>query len=279
MSNVALTADIIAKEAVMILDNECVTGKLFHRAYAEEFGDKVNGFNVGETISIRRPTDFTVRDGRVATIQDVVEGKVTLTVDKFKGVDFKFTSEDLTLQIGDLSDRVIKPALVQIANQIDRDAMALYKQVWNWVGTAGETVNSFADFAKAPERLDLGAVPQDDRSSILSPTDEWAMLGSQTALFMQPVATDAYRRGKLGMIANIDTYSSQNVQTHSNGTVVNSADVVPVRKARDSRLMVSGAPVMGICVLVKITSPLTTAPAFGSSPAATSSAFVGQVTV
>ena len=124
-----------------------------------------------------------------------------------------------------MSDRVIKPAMVQLANQIDRDALALYKQVWNWVGTAGETVNSFSDYAKAPERLDLGAVPQDDRSSIMSPTDEWAMLGSQTALYMSDVAKDAYRKGKLGMIANIDTYSSQNVQTHTNGTAVNSADV------------------------------------------------------
>ena len=93
MSNTTLTADIIAKEAVMILDNECVAGKLFHRGYAEEFSSKTNGYTHGETISIKRPTDFTVRDGRVASVQDVVEGKVTLTVDEYKGVDFKFTSE------------------------------------------------------------------------------------------------------------------------------------------------------------------------------------------
>jgi hypothetical protein len=218
MSNTNLTADIIAKEAVMILDNECVMGGLVYRGYEEEFSKRVNGYTPGESISIRRPTDFTVRDGRVADVQDVTEGKFTLTVDKFKGVDFKFTSEELTLQIGELSERVIKPAMVQLANQIDRDVSALYKQVWNWVGTAGQTVNSFADFAKAPERLDLGAVPQDQRSAVLSPTDQWGMLGAQTSLYMQDVAKDAYRRGKLGMIANVDTYSSQNVQTHSRGT-------------------------------------------------------------
>ena len=117
-----------------------------------------------------------------------------------------------------LSERVIKPAMVQLANQIDRDCMALYKQVWNWAGTAGQTVNSFSDFAKAPELLDLGAVPQEDRSAVMSPTDQWAMLGSQTALYMQDVAKDAYRRGKLGMIGNVDTYSSQNVQTNTRGT-------------------------------------------------------------
>lgn len=226
MSNTALTADIIAAEAITILDNNCVMGNLVYRGYEEEFSKKVNGYTVGESISVRRPTDFTVRDGATAAIQDVTEGKFTVAVDKQKGVDFKFTSSDLTLQIDKLSERVIKPAMVQLANQIDRDCAALYKDVWNWVGTPGQTINSFSDFALAPTRLDLGAVPQDDRSAVLSPTDQWGMLGSQTALYMQDVAKDAYRRGKLGMIGNVDTYSSQNVQTFTAGTRDNTTPLV-----------------------------------------------------
>ena len=233
MSNTTLTADIIAKAAVSVLENTCVMGNLVYRGYEEEFNKKVNGYEVGETISIRRPTDFTVRDGRVAAAQDAVEGKFSLAVDKFKGVDFKFTSEDLTLQIGDLTERVIKPAMVQLGNQIDRDVHALYKDVWNWVGTPGQTVNSFADFAKAPERLDLGAVPSDDRYAVLSPTDQWAMLGSQTALYMQDVAKDAYRNGKLGDIGNVETFSSQNVQTHTGGTRDNTTPLVKGTQSTD----------------------------------------------
>jgi hypothetical protein len=226
MSNTTLTADIIAKAAVSVLENTCVMGGLVYRGYEEDFSNKVNGYNVGETISIKRPTDFTVRDGRVAARQDATEGKFTMTVDKFKGVDFGFTSEELTLQIGDLTERVIKPAMVQLGNQIDRDVMDLYKDVWNWVGTPGQTVNSFADFAKAPERLDLGAVPMDGRYAVMSPTDEWGMLGSQTALYMQNVAKDAYRDANLGRIGNVDTYSSQNVPTHTRGTTDNTTPLV-----------------------------------------------------
>jgi hypothetical protein len=226
MSNTTLTADIIAKAAVSVLENTCVMGNLVFRGYEDEFTNKVNGYNIGETLSIKRPTDFTVRDGRVAARQDATEGKFTLTVDKFKGVDFGFTSEELTLQIGDLTERVIKPAMVQLGNQIDRDVHALYKDVWNWVGTPGQTVNSFADFAKAPERLDLGAVPMDDRYAVMSPTDEYGMLGSQTALYMQDVAKDAYRDSNLGRIANVETYSSQNVQTHTRGTTDNTTPLV-----------------------------------------------------
>lgn len=226
MANRTLTADVIAREAVMILENTCVMGGLVYRGYEEEFSTKVNGYEKGDTISIRRPVDFTVRDGAVAAAQDVQEGKFALTVDKRKGVDFKFTSQQLTLNIGELSERVIKPAMIQLANQIDRDVHALYKDVWNWVGTPGQNVDSFADFAKAPERLDLTAVPMDGRSAVLSPTDEYAMLGSQTALYMQDVAKGAYRDGNLGRIASVDTYSSQNVQTHTTGTRDNTTPVV-----------------------------------------------------
>jgi hypothetical protein len=225
MANSVLTIDVIAKEALMHLDNNLVAAKLVHRGHESDFGNAMNGYEAGDAISIRRPTDFTVRDGATASNQDVVEGKVTLTVDKQKGVDFGFTSKELTLDIGELSERVIKPAMIQLANQIDRDVLNLYKQVPNWVGETGQTVNSFADFAKAPQRLDEFAVPMEGRAAILSPADHWALLGSQTALYMQDVAKGAYRQGSLGMIGGVDTYMSQNVPVHITGSDITTVTV------------------------------------------------------
>ena len=225
MANTTLTADIIAKEALMILDNNLVMAKQVFRGYENEFDKKINGYEVGDTISIRRPTDYTVRDGAVMAVQDAVEGKTTIVVDKRKGVDFKFSSQDLTLKIGDLSERIIKPAMVQLANQIDRDLMGLYKYVPNWVGTAGQTINSYADFALGPQRLDEYAVSPDGRSSVLSPADHWGLLGSQTALYIQDAAKGAYRNGSLGMIGGVDTYMSQNVPTHLVGSDVTTVTV------------------------------------------------------
>jgi hypothetical protein len=218
MSNTTLNADIIAAEALRVLDNNLVMAKQVYRDYESEFNKSVNGYKVGSTVTIRRPTDFTVRDGATADVQDVIEGSTSITVDKQKGVDFRFTSSDLTLKIDDLSDRVIKPAMVQLANQVDKDLMGLYKFVPNWVGTAGNTVDSYADFAKAPQRLDEFAVPQDGRSAVLAPADHWGLLGSQTALYIQDAAKGAYRQGSLGMIGGVDTYMSQNVPSHTVGS-------------------------------------------------------------
>jgi len=218
MTQNVLTASIIAKEALMILDNNLVMAKQVFRGYENEFDKKINGYEVGDTISIRRPTDFTVRSGATMATQDVKEGKTTIQINNLKGVDFKFTSQDLTLNIGELGQRVIKPAMVQLANQIDLDCMALYAKVPQWVGTAGQVINSFADYALGPQQLDEFGVPQDGRSSVLSPADYWGMLGSQTALFMQKDAQDAYRRRNLGEIGGVDTYMAQNVPTLTTGT-------------------------------------------------------------
>lgn len=215
MANTVLTPDIIAKEALMILDNELVMAKQVHRGHEKEF-TSVNGYQVGDTVSIRKPTDFTVRDGATATNQDVVEGKTSISVDKMKGVDFSFTSTELTLDIKDLSERVIKPAMVQLANQVDRDLMALYSSVPNWVGTPGQDINSFADFAKGPQRMDELAIPS-NRAAVLSPADHWGLLGSQSSLYIQDAAKGAYRKGALGEIGGVDTFMSQNVPTHTVG--------------------------------------------------------------
>jgi hypothetical protein len=218
MANTSLTADVIAKAALAILHNELGVVKTLHRAHEEEFSQQVNGYKVGDTISIRRPADFTIRTGATLSTQDVIEGKTTLTIDQQIGVDFQFTSSDLTLKITDLAERVMKPAMSTIVNYMAYDCLAtMYKRIYNWVGTPGNDINSFADFALAPRRLDTMAVPMDQRHSVLSPADHWGLLGSQTALYIQDAARGAYRDGDLGKIGGVETRMNQMVPTHTVG--------------------------------------------------------------
>lgn len=218
MANTTLNADVIAKEALAILENEFGWMNKLHRAHEDEFSNAVNGYKVGDTISIRRPADFTVRTGATLSTQDVIEGKVQLTVDQQIGVDFQFTSSDLTLKINDLSTRVIKPAMTNIINHVGNDVLTkAYQGVYNWAGTPGQTINSFSDFAAGAQRLDEMAVPQNDRCAILSPSDHWALVGAATTLNNTGAESSAYRQGNLGMLGGIDTYMSQVVATHTVG--------------------------------------------------------------
>lgn len=211
MANTIITPSIIAKVGLAQLENNLVMGKKVYRDYTREF------VKVGDTISVRRPVKFTAQDGAVAVSQDVTEGKFSLSMDKRKHVSWSFSTQDLTLSIEEYNERYIKPAAIALANQIDYDLTGLYNKVWNWVGTPTSPVDSFADFAKAPRRLDEGAVPQDMRHAVLAPADAWGLLGSQTALYMQDVARGAYRNGDIGMIAGVSTAMDQNIRTHTNG--------------------------------------------------------------
>lgn len=218
MPNRQLTADIVAKAAVAILDNELVFADKVFRGYEEDFKMRPNGYTPGETISIRKPTDYTVRQGSTAAVQDVNEAKTTITVDRVRGIDFAFTSQELTMRIEDLAERAIKPAMVQLANEIDKDVASLARDIPSWVGTAGQTINSFSDFAIAPQRLDEYAVGRDGRMAALSPSDYWGLVGSQTVLFNNSINGKSYRDGSLGDIGGVSTNMSQNVQILTTGT-------------------------------------------------------------
>ena len=87
-----------------------------------------------------------------------------------------------------------------------------------WVGTPGQTINSFADLAVGIQRMDDKAIPSDDRCCVLSPADYWGLLGSQTALYINEAAKGAYREGSLGMIGGVDTNMAQNVPNHTVGS-------------------------------------------------------------
>lgn len=217
MSNTLLTPTIIAREALVQLDNNLVMAKLVHRGYENEFASNSNGNKVGDTIRIRKPVQFTVRSGATADIQDVTEAYTSITVNNQRGVDFKFASADFALTIAEFSDRYIKPAMIQLANNVDQALMALYKDVPNWVGTAGQTINSYADFAAGPERMDEIAIPAESRNGVLSPADHWGLLGSFSGLYINDTAKNALEKAKLPMTGGVDLYMSQNVPTHTVG--------------------------------------------------------------
>lgn len=227
MANTTLTADVIAKEALAILDNELGWLKKLHRAHESEYSETVNGYKKGSTISIRRPADFTVRSGATMDLQDSIEGKTTLVVDQQVGVDFNFTSTDLTLSMNDLSERVVRPAMTNIVNHMANDvATQMYQGCYNWAGTPGQTINGFADFLKATERLDEMAVPMSDRCAILSPADYAGFVGALPSLYMPKENDSRFKTGYLGKVAGVETFMSQVVPTHTRGTAVtNTLDV------------------------------------------------------
>lgn len=213
MANSLLTPTVIAKRALMNLDNNLVMGNLVYRDYESEFGPT----KIGDTVTIRRPIDFSVTDGATLNLQDITEGSLTLQVSNRKHVGFSFPDSDLTLTIDEFDARYIKPASIQLANNVDAALYNLYKDINNWAGTAGQTINSHADYLKGIQRLDELAVPSDMRKAVLSPADYHGLAGNFSGLYINGVAKDALVTGVLPNIAGTDVYMAQNIKAHTVG--------------------------------------------------------------
>lgn len=214
MANTVVTPSMIAKEALFQLKNNLIFSNQVYRQYEKEFTG-----GQGSTVSIRKPVKFVTSDGATRVNQDVEEKTTSIVVDQRKHVSWNFSTQDLTLSIEEYSKRYIQPAVITLAQTMDAKGYDLYKAVWNAVGTPGTTPSNFASVAATAQRLDEMAVPPASRSVVLNPAAAYAIAGNQTTLAAwDGKVKSAYEAATLGPIANLMTYSSQNIKNHTVGT-------------------------------------------------------------
>ena len=135
MANTVLTADMITREALRILHQKCNFIGNINRQYDSSFAQ--SGAKIGDSLRIRKPAQYTVRDGWTRSAQDHIEESVTLQVNNVKGVDVDFTSDELTLDLDDFASRHLEPAMAVLAANVEADALTMVKDVYNHVTDAG----------------------------------------------------------------------------------------------------------------------------------------------
>ena len=224
MANSVLTYGLIAKRAVQVLENNLVFANQVYRGYEAEYSRNVNGYKPGATITVRRPAEFLVNDGPVVQIQDASEGSLQITVDRQKNIGMNFTSKDMTLDITDFSERFIEPAMIQMAQQVDKDVSGLVAGIPNWVGTPGATLSNFDSFAAATQRLDDTAIGSSPRSGILTPKDARGLQANLTgpqSLFAPDMVAKVYRDGMLPPVDGVSLFKTQNYYSQTTGSRTN----------------------------------------------------------
>jgi len=222
MANSFVNTQKVANAFLLLLKNELVMGKLVNTKFDKDFSSEQ--IAVGDTVKVRRPPEYTVRDGADAEVQDSKTGSVDITIDKQKGVDLQFTSKELTLEVDELlKNQNMKSQASALAQQIDADIVAETLKFPHWVGTPGETIDSAKDFFVGPQRMDELSIPNNDRFGILSPADYWGLAGSLTGLNSDSTVKTALEKAKLPLLGNVQAYMSQNVINLVTGTRVSSS--------------------------------------------------------
>lgn len=219
MANTLLTDEVIAKEALMLLENNIVFSRGVNRQYEKTFeGER----KVGDTINVKKPSQYTVRSGAAVAIQDNVQETVPVVVDKQRGIDVEFTAKELALDLQDFSKEVLAPQIVTLANHVDYDGLSLYKHVPNAVGTPGTIPNAMKTYALAGAKMNNEGAPLDgNRSIVMDALSEVELIDAQKGLFQSASQIkEQYEKGRMAQAAGFDFSMSQNINTHQVGAYV-----------------------------------------------------------
>ena len=219
MANSILTIDMITRKALEILENNLVLTRNVNRQYDDSFA--VEGAKIGSTLRIRLPDRALVTDGAALQVQDDNEQFTTLTVASQKHIGVNFTSAELTMQLDDFAERVLKPRISQLASSIDADVANAYKTIGNSVGTPGTTPSTSLVLLQAQQKLNENAAVMNPRYATVNPAANAGLVEGMKGLF-NPTDTISkqFKNGMMGMgVLGFDEVNmSQSIKQHTTGT-------------------------------------------------------------
>ena len=196
MANSILTIDMITRKALEILENNLVITRNVNRQYDDSFA--VEGAKIGSTLRIRLPDRALVTDGAALQVQDDNEQYTTLTVSTQKHIGVNFTSAELTMQLDDFAERVLKPRISQLASSVDSDVANAFKTIGNSVGTPGTTPSTSLVLLQAQQKLNENAAVMSPRYATVNPAANAGLVEGMKGLF-NPTDTVS-RQFKNGMM-------------------------------------------------------------------------------
>jgi hypothetical protein len=213
---------MITKKAVMVFTNTNALLKRINRQYDNQYANE--GEKIGSVLRIRLPNDYTVSTGPAFQPQDTAETQVLLTMATQNHVDVSFTSADLLLSLDDFAERILLPAMNNLAGKI---AVLLMQQV----GEAGCNLTANVDqnndvvaptqktFLRARAALYNSSAPNVKHDTILSP-DSMADTVSGLAGLLNPQSAISrqYMEGTMYDALGSIWAEDQSIINHTTGT-------------------------------------------------------------
>ena len=227
MSNTLLTIDDITREALRLAHEKATFIGTINRQFDSSFG--ASSGKIGDTLRIRYPSEYTRRTGsRVMDVQDSVQVSTALVVATQDGVDMRFNSRELALDIDEFSQLHLAPAMATLVSNIDADVLAGCTQAtYNWatnvfpllsVSSAGNSVSSMSDVSSltapgwARTRLNQQLAPKGDRRIQVDSAMMARIVGGTAAYFNPSNAiSEQYREGFVARTAMADYYENERI--------------------------------------------------------------------
>ena len=267
MANSILTIDMITRKALEILENNLVISRNVNRQYDDSFA--VEGAKIGSTLRIRLPDRALVTDGAALQTQDDNEQYTTLTVASQKHIGINFTSAELTMQLDDFAERVLKPRISQLASSIDADVANAYQNIYSSVGTPGTTPSTSLVLLQSQQKLNENAAVMSPRYATVNPAANAGWVEGLKGLF-NPTDTISkqFKNGMMGTgVLGFDEINmSQSIKQFTTGsrTATGGTLSASVSAQGATTIAITGA---GNAGTVKIGDVFTVAPIYTSTNA------------
>jgi hypothetical protein len=264
VANSILTIDMITRKALEILENNLVLTRNVNRQYDDSFA--VEGAKIGSTLRIRLPDRALVTDGAALQAQDDNEQYTTLTVASQKHIGVNFTSAELTMQLDDFAERVLKPRISQLASSIDADVANSFKSIYQSVGTPGTTPATSAVLLAAQQKLNEAAAVMSPRYATVNPAANAGLVEGMKGLF-NPTDTISkqFKNGMMGVgVLGFDEVNmSQSIKQFTCGSRTNGTVNTTVATQGATQIAVTGC---GNTKTIKVGDVFTVAGVYSVNP-------------
>jgi hypothetical protein len=219
MAQTLLNTDQLTNESLMEFHNNLVLGRSVDRQYDDYFAK--SGAKIGDTLRVREPVRMVSAAGRTLSVNTITEKKKDITAATQRHVAWPFNSADMALSLDEYSKRYIKPAMAELASQVDLAGYSTcYPGIYNHVGTPGTDPNTHKVWLQAKAKLNQYSVPKDGKLvAIFNEDGEVETVDALKGLFNASSEIDKqYKNGIMGHAMGMEFNMSQNVPRFTNGT-------------------------------------------------------------
>lgn len=240
MSNSFNVSSLVSKGIVAPLHAEGTLVNACGTDYKEDFIQK--NYTPGVSLTIDKGPQFTVTQGRVASVQNIVHQSASVTVVQYNEAisvtsiekSYSMNSEEDMMKLGrDMGRRMLR--------EVDRIGFqTIAASVGNSVGTPGAEPGSLRLFGRAAAFMDDMLAPSADRYCALSPLGQVELIDSlKNAPNPGAEISNQFLRGNIKKAMNLNFMSTPSVYRATlgtatnltpliNGTVSNGATTIPV---------------------------------------------------
>jgi hypothetical protein len=212
MANNFKNTSLVTKIAVKEFLNQLVMGQKVDRQLDSQFQ------KVGASIQVRRPVMFESSSGAaLGTATDIEERAATVTLDRREKVHFEIDSQAMTLNVEDMTEKYIRPAMEELAQKVETAIANIYTNIGNFTGTPGTTPTAFLTVASTGGVLSKLGVAMSDRCLFVTADASIALSDGLKGVFPESIARKAIEEATVGRYGRFDIFESNSLATHTVG--------------------------------------------------------------